>query len=90
MEKELRKLSNEINQHRKNKDYEAAVEIANMLNQKLDEMDDETIQSIAGSALRDVLVANQAIHSASKEAVLIGLSAITLKHPFFRELAKRK
>ena len=82
--KELKKLSKEINQHRKNKDHQAAVEIANQLSQKMNDMDDETIKSISGSALRDVIIANQAIHSASKEAVLIGLSVITFKNPFFR------
>jgi hypothetical protein len=82
--KELKKLSKEINQHRKNKDYEAAVKIANKLSQKMNDMDDETIKSISGSALRDVIIAIQAIHSASKEAVLIGLAAITFKNPFFR------
>ena len=82
--KELKKLSKEINQHRKNKDHQAAVEIANKLSQKMNDMDDETIKSISGSALRDVIIANQAIHSASKEAVLIGLSVITFKNPFFR------
>jgi hypothetical protein len=82
--KELKKLSKEINQHCRNKEYEVAIEIANTLNQKMNKMDDETIKSISDSALRDVIVANQAIHSASKEAVLFGLSAIiTFKNPFF-------
>jgi hypothetical protein len=82
--KELKKLSKEINQHRKNKDYEAAVMIANKLNRKLDEMGNKMMQSIDAEVLREALVALQAVHSASKEAVLIGLSVITFKNPFFR------
>ena len=88
--RELKKLSKEINQHCKNKDHQAAVKVANQLSKKMNDMDDKTIKSIADSALRDVIGAIQAIHSASKEAVLIGLAAITLNHPFFKVLTGRK